>query len=209
LFQARQVVLAAPAHVAAHLLPGLREAPFLSDFQYGPWTVANLHVTAPPSGRGFPLAWDNVLYESQSLGYVVATHQTLRQHEGGPTVLTWYYPLVGQDVRAERTRLLGTTLEDWQAVALADLSLAHPGLRSQVTRLDVCRWGHAMIRPRPGFLFGTSRRAAQESHAGVVHPAHSDLGGMALFEEANSFGVRAAERALEGLGRAGRSQSWL
>ncbi len=204
---AKQVVLAAPSYAAARLLPGRERAPHLAELQYGPWVVANLHVSAPPRGRGFPLAWDNVLYESQSLGYVVATHQALRQREDGPTVLTWYYPLVGEDVRAERTRLLGTTLQDWQALCLADLSLAHPGLRAQVTRLDVCRWGHAMIRPRVGFLFGGARQKAQQSVEGVIHPAHSELGGMALFEEANWYGVMAAERALAGLSR--KAGSWL
>ena len=34
--------------------------------------------------------------------------------------------------------------------ALPDLSRAHPGFRPLVERLDVMRWGHAMIRPRPG-----------------------------------------------------------
>ena len=38
-----------------------------------------------------------------------------------------------------------------------------------------------------------------------LHFAHSDLGGLALFEEANWFGVKAAERALKGLGREGPS----
>ena len=35
-----------------------------------------------PAGRGAgsPPAWDNVLYDSASLGYVVATHQSLRTH---------------------------------------------------------------------------------------------------------------------------------
>jgi hypothetical protein len=40
-----------------------------------------------------------------------------------------------------------------------------------------------------------------------LHFAHSHLGGLALFEEANWFGVKAAERALKGLGR--ESPSWL
>ncbi len=201
-FRARQVVLAVPTFIAARLLAGAGPRPaFVDDFHYGPWVVANIHLSAPPASRGFPLAWDNVLYESQSLGYVVSTHQTLRQAAGGPTVLTWYYPLVGPDVRAERAQLLESTLAQWHDAVLADLAVAHPGFKSLITRVDVCRWGHAMIRPRPGFLFGASRQAAQHSVAGVIHPAHTDLGGMALFEEANAFGVQAAERALAGLGR--------
>jgi hypothetical protein len=40
-----------------------------------------------------------------------------------------------------------------------------------------------------------------------LHFAHSDLGGLALFEEANWHGVRAAEQVLAGLGRP--VPSWL
>ena len=53
-----------------------------------------------------PLAWDNVLYDSPSLGYVVATHQSGRDH--GPTVFTWYYPVHGRR-RQRRRRAL-----DWR-----------------------------------------------------------------------------------------------
>ena len=208
-FLARQVVLACPRFVAARVVAPWRKQPpaFLAEFQYGPWVVANLSLSEAPLSRGFPLSWDNVLYESQSLGYVVATHQRASALENGPTVFTWYYPLVGADVRAERTRALSLRYEDWEALVLADLTPAHVGLRERATELQVMRWGHAMIRPRPGFLWGGARQAAAESLGGQVHFAHSDLGGLALFEEPNAFGVRAAEKALKGLGRP--VASWL
>jgi hypothetical protein len=85
---------------------------------------------------------------------------------------------------------------------MADLMTAHPGIAAQAQRLEVMRWGHAMVRPGPGFLWGPARRAAQESLGNALHFAHSDLGGMSLFEEANWFGVKAAEQALKGLGHA-------
>ncbi|MBL9038617.1 MAG: FAD-dependent oxidoreductase [Archangium sp.] len=200
--RARQLVLATPRFVAARLVEPWRQSPpdFLSAFHSGPWVVANLTVSTPPTGRGFPLAWDNVLYDSKSLGYVVATHQRLRADTSGPTVLTWYYPASGVDVKAERQRVFSTSCAEWQALALADLRPAHPRLRETVQRIDVMRWGHAMVRPVPGFVWGDARRAAQAS-LGALHFAHSDLGGLALFEEANHHGVRAAEAALTGLGR--------
>jgi protoporphyrinogen oxidase len=207
--RARQVILACPRHVAAKLVASWREQPpgFLGEFQSSSWVVANLTLNQSPLSRGFPLAWDNVFYESKSLGYVVATHQSPRADEHGPTVLTWYYPLAGSDVVAERTRLLATTYSQWQQVVMADLFPAHREIRASASRLDVMRWGHAMVRPRPGFLWGSARREAQQSLEGSLHFAHTDLGGMALFEEANHFGVLAAERALAGLGRP--SDSWL
>ncbi len=208
-FQARQVVLACPRFVAAHVVaPWRQQRPeWLGAFSYGPWVVANLTLSSPPRSRGFPLAWDNVFYESRSLGYVVATHQALRQDERGPTVLTWYLPMDGADVKAEREKALSASYTDWEALVMADLLPAHPGIAEQAQRLEVQRWGHAMVRPSPGFMWGAAKKAARESLGRSLHFAHTDLGGMALFEEANWFGVRAAERVLAELGR--REASWL
>lgn len=207
-FRAKQVVLAAPRFVAARLVEPWRQTPpaFLSAFEYAPWVVANLTLESRPPSRGAPLSWDNVFYESQSLGYVVATHQAPVAFDQGPTVFTWYYPLPGADAKAERTRLLSTGYDDWERLVVADLSVAHPKIEERATRLEVMRWGHAMVRPKPGFLFGGARAQAAAS-LGPLHFAHSDLGGLALFEEANHFGVKAAEAALLGLGRS--VTSWL
>ncbi len=208
-FQARQVVFAGPRFVAAHVVaPWRQQRPeWMGAFSYGPWVVANLTLSSPPLSRGFPLCWDNVFYESRSLGYVVATHQALRQYDGGPTVITWYLPMAGLDVKAEREKVLAAGYADWEGMVMADMMMAHPGVAEQALRLEVMRWGHAMIRPSPGFMWGPARFAAQESLGRSLHFAHTDLGGMALFEEANWFGVKAAERVLAELGRP--VTSWL
>jgi hypothetical protein len=155
--------------------------------------VANLTLRDRPASRGFPLAWDNVLYESPSLGYVVATHQGGRDH--GPTVFTYYLPLLDDDVRRGRARLLATSWEEWVERILADLGPAHPDLRSLVERVDVYLWGHAMVRPRPGHLWSRALSASARPF-GRIHFAHTDLSGMALFEEAQYWGIRAAEAVM-------------
>ena len=81
--------------------------------------------------------------------------------------------------------------ESFDAI-MADLGRAHPQLERHVERIDVCRWGHGMIQPRPGFVWGAARRAAA-TPIGPIHFAHSDLSGIALFEEAFHHGVRAAD----------------
>jgi hypothetical protein len=110
-------------------------------------------------------------------------------------VLTYYYPLVDADARAARTRLLETDWRGWAEIALTDLSRAHPDIRELVERLDVMRWGHAMIRPRTGFMWGAARREAAKPFRGI-HFAHSELSGVALFEEAFDAGVRTADEIL-------------
>ena len=83
---------------------------------------------------------------------------------------------------------------------VADLERAHDGLRDACERIDVWRWGHAMVRPTPGLIWGPARKRALEP-LGRVHFAHSDSSGVGLFEEAQDHGVRAAEEVLVLLGR--------
>jgi phytoene dehydrogenase-like protein len=194
-FHAQKVIFAAPQFLTRYLIRDYHErAPHhVAEFQYGTWLVANLFLKDRPPGRGFPLAWDNVLYESPSLGYVVATHQ--RGLDRGPTVFTYYYPMCEADPRAARSKLLEMDWRNCADVTLTDLSRAHPEIRSLTERLDVMRWGHAMIRPRPGFIWGGARAAAARPYRGI-HFANTDLSGVALFEEAFHHGIRAANEIL-------------
>ncbi len=196
-YRADQVVLAAPQFMTKYLVRGLprERVAAASAFEYSAWAVANLHLKDRPAGP--MLAWDNVLVDSPSLGYVVATHQAGADH--GPTVLTWYYPLTAGSAREARGRLLSTGWEEWAEAALADLSLAHEDVRVLVERLDVMRWGHAMPRPRPGTVWGPERRRAATAFRGV-HFAHSDLSGVGIMEEAFYHGARAAEEVLAARG---------
>jgi hypothetical protein len=195
---AREVVLACPVFVAARLYRPWRERPpaFAGAFRYAPWLVANLHLDRPPGGAaGAPVAWDNVLYDSAGLGYVVATHQSLRTHEG-PTVLTYYRPFPGPDPAIGRRELLEASWPTLRDGVLRDLGRPHPELAREVRRLDVMRYGHAMVRPETGFVCGESLAKAGAALAGPVHLAHADLSGFSLFEEAFEWGSRAAARVL-------------
>jgi hypothetical protein len=175
---------------------------------YAPWVTANLTLSEPPYVRhGAPLSWDNVIYDSRSLGYVVATHQGVASRPG-PTVLTWYRPLTEEAPRAGRRRLLTGSRESWAEAALTDLSRPHPEIRSLTQRIDVFANGHAMMVPRPGLIWGEDRRLLSERR-GRVHVAHSDASGLSLFEEANDRGVAAAEAVMAALGVRQDSMRWV
>ena len=199
-FKAERVIFAAPQFMARYVVRPYRDnpPPHIAEFQFGAWMVANLMLRDRPkqSPRDFPLAWDNVLYESPSLGYVVATHQRGRDH--GPTVFTYYYPLCDADPRDARARLLETGWKEWTDVIFTDLERAHPDIRQLVERVDVMRWGHAMIRPRTGFMWGQARRAGAKPFRSI-HFAHSELSGVALFEEAFDVGLRVADEVRRSL----------
>jgi protoporphyrinogen oxidase len=189
-YRAEQVIFASPHFLAPYLLPEFPEERrrHCREFAYGAWLVANLSLRARPANIGFEPAWDNVLYESPSLGYVSATHQ--RGRDQGPTVLTYYYPLTDDDPAQARERLLAMPWSDCAQLVLNDLQQAHPDLPALVDRLDVMRWGHAMIQPRVGFITGAARQSESQAWRNV-HFAHSDLSGIALFEEAFDHGQRA------------------
>ena len=199
-FRAKRVVFAAPQFLAQHLIPDLTPERIAGAkrFQYGSWVVANVHLSDRPEESGFQMCWDNVIFGSKSLGYVTSTHQTGIDH--GPTVLTWYYPMVDIDPRLSRKELLSLDWADWADVVLADLEVPHRNIRSLVTQLDIMRWGHAMIQPQVGFVSSDARQQAATPH-GPVHFAGTDLSGIALMEEAFFHGVRSAEEVLSMIGK--------
>ena len=192
-FHCEKIIYASPIFTAPYVIRGFTDdAPFdAREFQHNSWFVANLFLKDRPKprfGRDFPLAWDNVLYESRSLGYVNATHQ--KGIDYGPTVWTYYYPMCHEE--NGRTKLFNYNWRDLADVCLTDIARAHPEIYELTDRIDIMRWGHAMISPRPGFIWGEHRRKAIQPYRNI-HFAHTDLSGIALFEEAFYHGLRAAK----------------
>ncbi|MGI9034474.1 MAG: FAD-dependent oxidoreductase [Pyrinomonadaceae bacterium] len=192
-----KVIFAAPIFTAKYVIRDFKQnAPaYVNEFQHNAWFVANLFLKDRPKNRfpkDFPLAWDNVLYESPGLGYVNATHQ--KGIDYGAAVFTYYYPMCSEE--NGRAKLFSLDHSQLTDIITTDLSRAHPNIRELTTRIDVMRWGHAMISPRPNFLWSGARENAQKPYRNI-HFAHSDLSGIALFEEAFFHGIRAANEILD------------
>lgn len=192
------VIFAAPTFLAQYLI---EDAPAANGFVYSPWVTANIVLDRMPRERGFEAAWDNVIYKSPALGYVVATHMSLRTRIER-TVWTWYWAMADGSPAENRKAMLS---RDWQWFAeyiLRDLERAHPDIRECVSRIDVLRIGHAMARPVPGFLASPERKRWKEpSPNSRILYANSDLSGISIFEEAQFRGVTAADRAMRLIGR--------
>ena len=121
---------------------------------------------------------------SNSLGYVVATHQNITTRDGA-TVITYYYPLSQTDPVSARHKLLESTADQWSKSIVADLESMHPDIEEQITSIDIWPWGHGMVSPSKGFIWGDDR-AKMQKETGKSIFAHSDMSGMSNFEELNT-----------------------
>lgn len=194
---AKAVIYAAPRSTALRTIKEFREKrpEYADSFEYGPWMVANLVMRGIPASKGAALSWDNVCYNSEFLGYVVANHQDISVHRE-KTVLTCYLPLIAGEPAAERQRAVRTPFEAWEAMVIKELSSIHPGIENSLEELNVWLWGHAMIRPVPGFIWGAARREAVKPH-GRIYFGHSDMSGISIFEEAQYRGIKASRAAMK------------
>jgi hypothetical protein len=188
--RAKTAIYAGPHFTVPYVCPDAPKTP-LRGFLYAPWVVANVSLRKRPAGLGRQLSWDNVSYTSDSLGYVVADHQTLNQKPKDQVVISWYQPLDDRPPKEARTMALEMSWEQWTDRVLADLEGMHRGITADVERVDVWIWGHGMISPRTGFLWSGDREKAA-APVGKISFAHSDLSGISIFEEAFYQGLRAA-----------------
>jgi glycine/D-amino acid oxidase-like deaminating enzyme len=192
-YQARRIIYAAPTFTAHYVVEGAPKAAF----EYSPWLTANLTLDRMPEEKGIAPAWDNVIYDSPGLGYVVATHMSVRSRIDR-TVWTYYRALADGKPADQRGVLLANNWRYWKEAILGDLERAHPDIRRCVSRIDIMRLGHAMARPVPGFLASEERKRWTRPSGPVIY-ANSDLSGLSIFEEAQYRGVKAADLALRGV----------
>jgi glycine/D-amino acid oxidase-like deaminating enzyme len=191
-FQAEMVVFAAPTFLAPYIVDNF--AP-LHDFVYSPWLTANLTLDRLPDSRGGEPSWDTVFLDSPTLGYVDAMHQSVRSHID-KTVWTFYWALAAGEPAQNRQLLLEKDWGYWKEAILHDLERVHADIRQCVSRIDIMRMGHAMVRPVPGSIFSRERQRLLEEQSRVIF-ANSDLSGISIFEEAQYHGVRAADKILQ------------
>src|SRR5262245_53648698 len=199
--RAKTVIYAAPRYIARHILPdlvasGRDEA---ASFHYTPYIVANIHVSETPE----KLAYDNWVHGDYFFtDFIIADWAGLPNPAKAPlsraNVLTVYAPLIGPNRRQE---LLTRPIAEYEELILADLEKVVPGARDIATGFDMYRWGHAMLAPEKGFVFGAARVGAQTPlGSGLISFAHHDVDGLPAFENAVASGYRAADEVAMKLG---------
>ncbi|WP_211234097.1 FAD-dependent oxidoreductase [Chitinilyticum litopenaei] len=191
---ADQVICAMPLHVASRVVTGIRDLgydPERHALPHAAWQVSNFLIDAfPEEPHEHPLAWDNVVYGSNSLGYINSTHQLIRQGKPAQSVFTAYHAYSGVDPRALRHQLERASADDLYEIAAQDLHAVYGWRwRHYVKQVEITVRGHAMSTPAPGFLDNPGLKALREAD-GRIRFAHADLSGLSVFEEAGWWGSR-------------------
>ena len=197
LILADNVIMATPQFVNQRLLAGNIQRSFdLKALQYAPWFVANITVSELPENKGMGLCWDNVAYDTASVGYVFAGQQNPGATPG-KKVLSWYLPLADQEPNVARIAAYTRTPEQWMDILMPELEYMHPGITERTEEVTCWIWGHGMISPVVGYIWGPDRNAAQQPIDNLIYFAHTDLSGISIFEEAFHQGIHAANEILK------------
>jgi len=114
-------------------------------------------------------------------------------------VWTFYWALADGTPTQNRQLLLEKDWTYWKEAILQDLERVHKDIRRCVSRVDIMRMGHAMVRPSTGAVL-SEERSGLKRRKGRVLFANSDLSGISIFEEAQFHGVEAAQAVLAHLG---------
>jgi hypothetical protein len=94
---------------------------------------------------------------------------------------------------------LQSSWQTWAQHVVDDLAVVHPDLPTQLKRIDLMRYGHAMAIPEPGVRSAPALQALRQAH-GRLHLAHADLSAYSVLEEAFAHGQRAAYQVLSASG---------
>lgn len=198
--KAKRVVCAMPLYVASHVFPGIKGYGFHSAIHtpsYAPWLVSNFLMSRfPNEKKGTELAWDNVVYEGEGLGYVVSTHQDIRVARPPQTVFTAYDALSDLAPTETRKWLFKSNPKELFEKAAVDLKDVY-GLElwRSTKAIEITVRGHAMASPTTGFLNNKGLDSLRKSDGKVLF-AHSDLSGFSVFEEAAWWGYQAANKII-------------
>lgn len=188
IYQVENVVFASPDYIWNKI--GFKiKGKKLAD--YRPWVVANITLNTKFLREEENIAWDNVNFHSQSLGYVHAKHQDLSPL-GDQTVITYYLPFTEAFNSKERKRLLSARAKSYKDKILADLEVMHPGIEEYIVDFKLWRHGHGMVSPGPNYIWGRGDLEKIYNPQEGLYFIHSDISGISLFEEAHHWGHKVA-----------------
>jgi protoporphyrinogen oxidase len=194
LYNCNKLILATPQHINMNLLKMPLNIQW-SKFNYYPWLVANIAIDDQKVLNGKNnIAWNNIIYNTKSLGYINAKHQDLNTYKK-ETVLTYYFNFSEQDDQSERNQLYDKDETYWKDFIINDLKQAHPTIDNNIICIDLFIWNKGMVAPHVGFLRNNDRKMLEKGFHNLYF-ANSDISGISNFEEAFHQGIKCANKIL-------------
>ena len=187
---AEKVLFATPQFVNQHIFKDRK----FKNFNYVPWFLATLTLKNEFGGAE-ELAWDNVIFGTEGLGYINDQHQNLNQIVG-EKVITHYRSFSTDNCKKARRQLYNLKADELKNLVLDDLKVAHPEIEDFIIDIQFHKLGHGMISPVPDFIFGEEKQLAKQNVDNKIFFAHTDLSGISIFEEAFHQGIRAAKEMI-------------
>lgn len=188
---AEKVLFATPQFVNQHIFKNRN----FKKFNYVPWLLTTLTLKNEFGGAE-ELAWDNVIFGTEGLGYIYDQHQNLNQNIG-EKVITYYRSFSTENCKKARRTLYNLQEEELKNLVLNDLKVAHPEIENFIIDIQFHKLGHGMISPVPGFIFGKEKAQAKQSIDNKIFFAHTDLSGISIFEEAFHQGINATKEMIK------------
>ncbi|SFA59961.1 NAD(P)-binding Rossmann-like domain-containing protein [Pedobacter suwonensis] len=193
--EVEKIILCAPQFVNNRLLENFNRNIDYKAFNYSPWLIANITTNELPESKGVSLCWDNVAYNTSSVGYVNAAQQHLNLSED-KKVITYYLPLCDFEPAIARLAAYSRNYEQWLDIVIPELEVIHPGITKAIETIDFWVWGHGMITPAKDFIWSKNLEKAKLPIDNKIFFAHSDLSGVSIFEEAFHQGINAAKQVI-------------
>ncbi len=187
---AEKVLFATPQFVNQYIFKSRK----LKNFNYVPWLLSTLTLKNEFGGAE-ELAWDNVIFGTEGLGYINDQHQNLNQIVG-EKVITHYRSFSTDNCKKARRQLYNLKADELKNLVLDDLKVAHPEIEDFIIDIQFHKLGHGMISPVPDFIFGVEKQLAKQNVDNKIFFAHTDLSGISIFEEAFHQGIRAAKEMI-------------
>jgi hypothetical protein len=189
----KKIIYAVPQSVISKIQPELN---LTVHSQFNPWVLVNLKVKKEVLETHSNLAWDNVRFGSDSLGYINSSHQLLVA-EQDLVNLTFYHAFSGAIAKEERLKLYQASKEQLLQIALDDISKMHPEISQYIIEAHIKVLGHGMVSPRVNYIWQDRKSIADRNNSTIIM-AHTERSGISIFEEAFHQGLRAALVVLRG-----------
>ncbi len=210
--QAGSLVIATGMHSARHLIGHLLDeerAGAYANISMAPVPVCNVALRNAIPLVDLDLGYNQYWWGGKYFADFVTSDWVgaNRQDRNRKTVLSFYggNELPPEDMPAERMKLMHTPFSAYEASVREDLNrmFAATGFDfdRDVSGIHLYRWGHGMIYPKVGSLFGKSGRASAPRHIvrkpiGRIFFAGQDTEGTPSIESAIGSGRRAAREVL-------------